>query len=64
MRITIDLPENLVEEAKKLTRSGTKAEVIKLALENIIQKHKISKLKDFRGTVDLDLDLDSLRDRK
>ena len=61
MRTTLDIPENLLLEAMKITRARTKTEVIKFALENIIQKNKIQKLKNYRGEVVLDINLDVLR---
>ncbi len=64
MRTTVDIPENLLLEAMKVTRARTKTEVIKFALENIIQKNKIQKLKKYRGKVVLDINLDVLRERK
>jgi hypothetical protein len=63
MRTTLDIPEGLINEALKITQSRTKTELIKLALENIIQKNKIMSLKEFRGNVDLDIDLNILRKR-
>lgn len=64
MRTTLDIPETLINEALKITQSRTKTELIKLALENIIQKNKLMALKDFRGKLDLNIDLDSLRKRQ
>ena len=64
MRTTLDIPEGLINEALKITQSRTKTELIKLALENIIQKNKILGLKKFRGKLDLDIDLNSLRNRQ
>ncbi|MBL1215510.1 MAG: type II toxin-antitoxin system VapB family antitoxin [Ignavibacteriae bacterium] len=64
MRTTLDIPEKLMLEALRVTKSKTKTELIKLALENIIRKNKISDLKKFRGKVDLDINLDSTRKRK
>jgi len=64
MRTTLDLPENLLAEAMKVTHIKTKTQVIISALEDLITKAKISKLKEFKGKVDLDIDMDSLRGRK
>lgn len=64
MRTTLDIPEDLVNEAMKITRCRTKTEVIKIALENIIQKNNIQSLKKFRGKIDLDISLDALRKRQ
>ncbi len=63
MRTTLDLPEDLVNEAMKVTKCKTKTELIKTALENIIVKEKVKKLKNYYGKVSLDLDLDLVRER-
>ena len=63
MRTTLDLPENLLNEAMKVTHTNTKTGVIVLALEELIRKSKISELKKYKGKIDLDIDLDELRDR-
>ena len=41
----------------------TKTNVIVLALEELIRKSTISNLKNFKGKIDLDIDLDVIRDR-
>lgn len=63
MRTTLDLPESLLKEAMAVTRIRTKTEVIKTALANLIQREKIRDLKNYKGKLDLDIDLDKLRDR-
>ena len=63
MRTTLDLPEELLQEAMNLTHINTKTDVIKMALENLIQKEKIKELKNYFGKVDLDINLDSIRNR-
>lgn len=63
MRTTLDLPENLVSEAMELTHINTKTAVIVKALEELVRKSKISELKNYRGKIDLDIDLDELRNR-
>lgn len=63
MRTTLDIPEDLITEALKLTNSRTKTDLIKLALESIIKQNKILGLKKYRGKLDLDLDLNVLRNR-
>ena len=63
MRTTLDLPEKLLNEAMKISRSGTKTGVIVLALKELIRKSKIAGLKKYRGKIDLDIDLDEIRDR-
>ena len=51
MRTTIDIPENLITEAMKLTKIRTKTDVIKEALVNLIQKEKIKGLKNYYGKI-------------
>ncbi|MBL0380980.1 MAG: type II toxin-antitoxin system VapB family antitoxin [Desulfofustis sp. PB-SRB1] len=63
MRTTLDLSEDLLKEAMQATNIMTKTQVITVALEELVKKTKISALKDFKGKVDLDIDLDELRER-
>ena len=63
MRTTLDLPENLVLDAMKITQTKTKTQVIIRALEELIQKSQISDLKKFKGKINLEIDLDAIRDR-
>ena len=63
MRTTLELPDSLVEEALSITRIATKTELIRFALENIIQREKIKALTGYFGKLDLDIDLDKLRNR-
>lgn len=63
MRTTLDLPEDLLNEAMKVTHITTKTGVIVLALEELIRKAKISEIKKYRGKIALDIDLDKIRDR-
>ena len=64
MRTTLDLPEELVNEAMKATRIQTKTRVIITALEELIRKLKISEIKHYKGKIDLEIDLDSIRGRQ
>jgi Arc/MetJ family transcription regulator len=63
MRTTLDLPESLILEAMEITHTDTKTGVIVLALQELVRKSKISDLKKFKGKIDLDIDLDTIRDR-
>ncbi|RMG66645.1 MAG: type II toxin-antitoxin system VapB family antitoxin [Nitrospirae bacterium] len=64
MRTTLDLPEELLKEAMELTHLKTKKGVIVLALKELIRKKKISGLKGYKGKVNIDIDMDTLRGRK
>lgn len=63
MRTTLDLPRELLEEAMQLTHTDTKTAVIVMALEELIRRARISDLKKYRGKIQLDMDLDTLRCR-
>ena len=63
MRTTLDLSEDLLNEAMKASHSDTKTAVIIEALEELVRKSKISDLKKYKGKIDLAIDLDKIRDR-
>ena len=64
VRTTLDLPENLLNEAMKVTHTTTKTGVIVKALEELVRKSKITDIKKYKGKIDLDIDLDEIRDRR
>ena len=63
MRTTLDLPASLVSEAMASSHQKTKTAVIISALEELVRKAKISGLTKYKGKVDLDIDLNSIRKR-
>jgi Arc/MetJ family transcription regulator len=63
MRTTLDLPEELINEAMKATHIQTKTRVIITALEELIRKSKIAEIKKYKGKIDLAINLDSIRGR-
>ena len=64
MRTTLDLPEDLLDEAMEITHTDTKTGVIVLALKELVRKSKIYDLKKYKGKIDLNINLDEIRDRK
>ncbi len=64
MRTTIEIPEELLKEVMKITGATTKSQAVKLALEEKIALTRRKRLITMKGSIDLDLDLDVLRDRK
>ena len=64
MRTTLEIPEEFIEEAMKLTGAKTKSQLITDALKEKIERIKRQRLLTFKGKIDLDIDLDVLRDRK
>lgn len=63
MRTTLDLNENLLEEAMKLSGEKTKTSVIHKVLADYINKTKSKGILEFGGKLDLKIDLDVLRGR-
>ncbi|MDA8141331.1 MAG: type II toxin-antitoxin system VapB family antitoxin [Desulfobacteraceae bacterium] len=64
MRTTLDLPEELLNRAMKSSGIQTKTQVIITALEELIRKEEISGLKQFKGKINLEVDLNTLRGRR
>lgn len=63
MRTTLDLPEELLNQAMQATHIQTKTQVIITALEELVRRSRIAELKDYKGKINLDLDLNTLRGR-
>jgi Arc/MetJ family transcription regulator len=63
MRTTLELPDDLVNEAMSITNIPAKTALIKYALENVIQREKIKGLANYFGKINLDIDFDKLRKR-
>ncbi|WP_217897584.1 type II toxin-antitoxin system VapB family antitoxin [Fibrobacter sp. UWH1] len=63
MVATLEIPEKLLEEAMVVTKITSKDDVVVFALENLLKTKSIAGLKKFKGKVDLDIDMDSMRGR-
>jgi len=61
MRTTMDLPKDLLEEAKKMCGTKTMTGTVILSLQKLIESKKIERLRSLRGQLDLDVDLKQLR---
>ena len=56
MRTTLDLPEALIEEARRELGFKSKTDTVVLALKELIRCRRIEQLKDLMGHVRLDID--------
>ena len=63
MRTTLDIPQALILDAMNAAGKKTKTAVIIAALEELVSKSKIQGIKKFKGKVDLQMDLNRLRNR-
>jgi Arc/MetJ family transcription regulator len=65
LRTLVDIDEEVLEEAMRLTEARTKKEVINLSLRELVRRRRLEGLKSRLGKVDLDLDhrkLERMRD--
>lgn len=63
MRTTLDLPNILVQNAMKVSHQKTKTAVIITALQDLVRKSRLQELREFKGKVNLDMNLNVLRKR-
>lgn len=63
MRTTLDIPEPLIEEARRLLGFKSKTDTVVLSLREMIRRKRLEELKDLMGKVRLDVDLESSRRR-
>lgn len=63
MRTTLDLPEDLVEEARKLLGFKSKTDTVVLSLRELVRRRRIEELKSLLGHVRLELDVPASRRR-
>lgn len=63
MRTTLDLPDDLLKKAMRVSHQRSKTATIITALEDLVRKNRLQQLKAFKGKVDMDIDLDSIRKR-
>ena len=63
MRTTLDLPEDLVDEAREMLGFKSKTDTIVFALKEVIRRGHVQGLKDLFGKVHIELDLDKVRER-
>jgi Arc/MetJ family transcription regulator len=63
MRTTLDLPEELLEEARSALGFKSKTDTIVLALRELVRRQRIEELKRLMGHVRLDVDIARSRRR-
>jgi Arc/MetJ family transcription regulator len=63
MRTTLDLPDQLMEEAQKVLGFKSKTDTVVLSLTELVRRRRIEELKSLLGRVDLGIDLPRSRRR-
>ncbi|MFB6356386.1 MAG: type II toxin-antitoxin system VapB family antitoxin [bacterium] len=62
MRTTLELPDDLVEKAFRCSCAETKTELVREGLKKLIVDCRTLELRELRGAVDLELDIDTSRE--
>jgi Arc/MetJ family transcription regulator len=64
MRTTLDLPEELIDEAREVLGFKSKTDTVVYALKEVIRRGHVRGLKDLFGKVHIELDMDKVRGRR
>lgn len=63
MRTTLDIPDQLLEEAQRLLGFKSKTDTVIVSLRDLVRRRRIDELKALMGSVRLDIDLPKSRRR-
>ena len=63
MRTTLDLPEDLIDQARELLGFTSKTDTIVYALKEVVRRHHLHGLTALFGKVHIELDIDKVRER-
>jgi hypothetical protein len=63
MRTTLDIPEPLIEEARRLLGFKSKTDTVVVSLQELIRRRRIEELKSILGSVRLEIDIPRSRRR-
>ena len=63
MRTTLDLPEDLVDDARSVLGFTSKTDTVVYALREVVRRSHVQGLKDLFGKVHIELDLNKSRGR-
>jgi len=63
MRTTLDIPEPLLEEARRVLGFKSKTDTVILSLRELVRHRRIEELKSMLGAVKLDVDIPASRRR-
>lgn len=63
MRTTLDLPEDLLEEARTTLGFKSKTDTVVMALRELVRRRRLDELKALMGRVRLEIDVPASRRR-
>ena len=61
MKITLDIPEDLLKEAQRLSKSKTKTETVVKALRDYVRKLRVERVLSCAGKLQMTDDWDMIR---
>ena len=64
MRTTLDIPDELLEEARRLSHARSKREAVLAGLQELIKKGRREELRQLAGKIELKVDLARSRKRR
>jgi Arc/MetJ family transcription regulator len=64
MRTTLDIPDDLLEEARRLLGFKSKTDTVVVSLQELIRKKRIEHLKALAGQIELEIDVSKSRRRR
>lgn len=64
MRTTLEIPDDLLEEARRAIHARTLRETVIAGLEELVRRAKREALRGLAGRLDLDLDVGRSRGRR
>jgi Arc/MetJ family transcription regulator len=64
MRTTLDLPVELVDEARDALGYTSKTDTVIFALREIVRRRRVDELKDLLGRIEFEFDPTELRERE
>lgn len=63
MRTTLDIPDGLLDEARRMLGFKSKTDTVIVSLRQLLRRHRIEELKRLMGGVHLEIDLPKSRRR-
>jgi len=64
MRTTLDLPVELVDEARDALGYTSKTDTVIFALREVVRRRRVDELKDLLGRIEFEFDPTELRERE
>jgi len=64
MRTTLNIPEDLIEEARRVLGFRSKTDTVILSLRELVRNRRIEELREMFGTINLEIDIPLSRRRR